>query len=112
MPGETFRQFNERIGASSKSPNKDKDLKKKKDFRSRIAEEFVEARGLNKKRKEYLKKRDQKKKEKQRLFAGGVSDEEDLDEVRMDSVGFREQVQAPPVLKVLPKASFKFKGKI
>lgn len=73
--------------------------KTKTNFTARIAEEFAEARGVSKKRKEYLKSRDAKRKTK-KAAAGEFSEDED---VRMDSVRFGEQVDAPPVLRVKPK---------
>lgn len=107
-PGESFRQYNERLGLSVRSTN---DVGTGKNFKQKIAEEFAEARGIRSKRKEHLKRRDAKKK--------GVKRDEDDSEledlVTMESHRFGEQVAAPPVLKVAPrnapKSTLKFKRK-
>ncbi len=107
-PGETFREFNQRIKQGNQSKEgKVNEVGSGKNFKTRIAEEFAEARGLRTKRKEHLKKREEKKKMRYQ-----DSDDED---VIMESVRFGETVMAPPVLKVkpknCPKSTLRFKHK-
>lgn len=104
-PGESFKQFNERLGISGPKSDKPKNQQPSgevgsgKNFKSRLAAEFAEARGLRTKRKEHLKQRDQKKKGKKPAF-----DVEDVEEIIMDRHKFGETVMAPPVIRVKPKA--------
>lgn len=104
-PGESFKQFNERLGLSgSKAENPKKEggeVGSGKNFKSRLAAEFAEARGIRSKRKEHLKQRD-KKKNKKLAF-----DDEDMEEIRLDRHRFGETAEAPPVIRVKPKNASK-----
>lgn len=97
LPGETFRQFNARIQAAE---GQEKKPKEREPLNKTAGQEFAEARGISEKRKKYLKKRDERLKVKK----SRLSDEEDAEEYRWDSIGFGERVEAPPHLKAKPKA--------
>lgn len=102
-PGESFKKFNERLGISGSKGDKPKqqqsgEVGSGKNFKSRLAAEFAEARGLRTKRKEHLKQRDMKKKGKKPAI-----DVEDVEEIVMDRHRFGETVMAPPEIKVKPK---------
>lgn len=105
LPGESFRQFNARIQAAEKGSSERQ--QQREPLNKTAGQEFAEARGLSQRRKKYLKSRDERIKAKKSKTA--FSDDEE--EYRWESsVRFGERVEAPPQLKIKPKA-FKHKQK-
>jgi hypothetical protein len=103
LPGESFRQFNARIQAAEKGST---EKQQREPLNKTAGQEFAEARGLSQRRKKYLKSRDERIKAKKSKTAFSDDDEE----YRWESVRFGERVEAPPQLKIKPKA-FKHKQK-